>query len=95
MIEVVFTLLNSLYYTQAENNLLSVNREKRSDSTSIFKDQIFKRIEVLQCTVTMSTIKSTSKLKYEHKYIFLFEFLNQRLSIFNFQMNSNLNRIFN
>ena len=71
MIKVVFTLLNGVYYTQAENHLLSVNREKRSDSTSIFKDQIFKRIEVLECTVTMSTIKSTSKLKYEHKYIFL------------------------
>ena len=70
MIEVYFTLLNFVAYTQANNNLLSVNREKRSGSKSIFKDQIFKRIEVLKCTITMSTIKSTSKLKYEHKCIY-------------------------
>ena len=75
MINVFFTLRNAVNYTQADNHLLSVNREKRSDSTSIFKDQIFKRIEVLECTVTMSTIKSTSKLKYERKYNFV-KFLN-------------------
>ena len=81
MINVIFTLLNGVNYTQADNHLLSVNREKRSDSTGIFKDQVFKRIEVLECTLTMSTIKSTSKLKYEHKYNFV-KFLNQKFIIY-------------
>ena len=75
-IEVFFTLYNGMSYTKADNHLLSVNREKRSDSTTIFKDQMFKRIEVLECTLTKSTIKSTSTLKYEHEYNFV-KFLNQ------------------
>ena len=42
------------------------NREKRNGATdqSIdIKDQIFKRVEVLECTVTMAVIKVTSNLK--------------------------------
>ena len=71
VIEVFFFLLNGMTYTQADIFLQSVNREKRSDSTTIFKDQIFKRTEVLECTLTKSTIKSTSTFKYEHKNIIL------------------------
>ena len=49
-----------------ENNWKEGNRDKRNGATdgSIdIKDQIFQRVEVLECTVTMAVIKSTSSLK--------------------------------
>ena len=50
----------------AENDLKESNREKRNGATdkSIdIKDQIFQRVEVLECTVTMAVIQSSSNLK--------------------------------
>ena len=43
-----------------EKNLIKFKREKRNGVNDELKDQIFKRIEVLECTVTMAAIKTTS-----------------------------------
>ena len=48
-----------------EKNLIKFKREKRNAANDELKDQIFKRIEVLECTVTMATITSTSNLRYK------------------------------
>ena len=50
-----------------EKNLTIFKREKRNGATDELKDQIFKRIEVLECTVTMAAIKTSSNLRYNRK----------------------------
>ena len=50
----------------AENDWKERNRDKRNDASDKsvdIKDQIFKRVEVLECTVTMAVIRSSSNLK--------------------------------
>ena len=50
-----------------DKNGKNFKRDKSNGGTDVVKDQIFKRIEVLECTVTMATIKSTSNLRYHIK----------------------------
>ena len=60
------TLISVAKLLSAEPNWKEFNRQKRNGATdqSIdIKDQIFKRVEVLECTVTMAVIRSTSNLK--------------------------------
>ena len=59
-------LLASIHGTvssTSENDSLLLIGEKRNSPNDRLKDQTFKKIEALECTVTMSTIRSTSNLR--------------------------------
>ena len=62
-------IISAVKCLSPENDWKESNREKRNGATdkSIdIKDQIFQRVEVLECTVTMAVIKSSSNLKYNN-----------------------------
>ena len=60
------TIISVVKCLSEDDECKESNREKRNGATdkSIdIKDQIFQRVEVLECTVTMAVIKSSSNLK--------------------------------